>query len=80
MDGLQLHHVFGGNANRSMSDKYGLTAYLCLEHHTGSQGVHFNLELREQLQEVAKEIFIERYGEDLFHQEFRGIFICRTYK
>ena len=41
----QEHHVFYGTANRKISEKYGLKAYLCLEHHTydgGSEAVHRN--------------------------------------
>lgn len=37
--GLHLHHCFYGK-NRKTADKYGLTVYLCQEHHEGANGVH----------------------------------------
>lgn len=30
---LQLHHCIHGTANRKHADYYGLTVYLCYEHH-----------------------------------------------
>lgn len=69
---IHRHHIFFGNANRAMSEKYGLTVYLCLEHHEGNTGVHYNIELDEQLREFAKSEFIKIYSEDLFFKDFKG--------
>lgn len=38
-DGLHLHHCLTGK-NRKTSDKHGFTVYLCVNHHTGDEGVH----------------------------------------
>ena len=49
--GIELHHVYGGTGRRKISDKYGLTVYLCHNHHNEPPyGVHFNREAREALQ------------------------------
>lgn len=38
---LEEHHIFGGNPNRRLSEKYGLKVYLCPEHHrTSKEAVH----------------------------------------
>lgn len=39
---IQKHHIFFGNANRKISDKYGYIMPLCAEHHTGGNGIHRN--------------------------------------
>ena len=36
--GLERHHVFGGVANRKLSETYGLWVWLCHEDHTGVDG------------------------------------------
>ena len=40
LNNVEEHHIFYGNANRKISDKYGFTCYLCIEHHRGTFGVH----------------------------------------
>ena len=71
---LQNHHCYGGTGNRPISDKYGLTVYLCIEHHLGDTGVEHNKELRDRLQEYAMQEFIKVYSTKLFYQKFRGRF------
>ena len=39
---IQRHHIIGGTANRKISDKYKYIIPLCMEHHTGSTGIHRN--------------------------------------
>jgi hypothetical protein len=39
--GIHKHHVFCAS-NRNISERFGFTEYLCYEHHTGNEGVHFN--------------------------------------
>lgn len=39
---------------------------LCMEHHTGNSGVHKNIELDQQLQEMAEELFSEHYYKDAY--------------
>lgn len=73
---LQNHHVFGGTGNRPVSEKYGLTVYLCIEHHLGDTGVEHNKELRYRLQEYAMQEFIKVYSKELFYKKFRGRYEC----
>jgi len=73
---LSPHHVFGNTGNRPMSEKYGLVVLMCINHHTGDSGVHFNKELRDRLQAFAKQEFIKIYSEELFYKEFRGRYEC----
>lgn len=35
----QIHHIFNGAMKRK-SEKYGLIMPLCMNHHTGPEGVH----------------------------------------
>jgi Zn-finger protein len=54
MTGLETHHVFGGVANRPISEKYGLKVWLCHECHTGNEGAQYdkmkNLQLKQDAQ------------------------------
>lgn len=68
---LELHHIFYGTANRKLSDKYGLTCYLCKYHHTGRAGIHFNKEMDDKIKRFAQQKFEEVYGES---KNFREIF------
>lgn len=54
--GLEKHHVMGG-PNRRWSEKYGLTVWLCREHHTGTTGVHNDRDLSLQLRQAAQVAF-----------------------
>lgn len=67
---LEKHHVIFGNANRKLSEEYGLTVWLCHEHHTGNTGVHFNKELDNMLKQYAQRVFQTTYPE----KSFRNIF------
>ena len=67
---VEEHHVFGG-ANRKNSTKYGLTVYLCHEHHNEPpEGVHFNKENRKRLQGWAEAIFKKTYKDVKFEDIF----------
>lgn len=67
----ECHHIYGGVANRPLSDKYGLTVDLCAYHHRDSKGgVHFNPILDSQLKARAREKFVEFYNLD-FEEIFR---------
>lgn len=54
-DMLELHHIFGG-ANRQLSDKYGLTVYLCGErcHRNGEYSAHKNPQIAEYLHKYGQ--------------------------
>lgn len=57
-DTTQLHHIFEG-ANRKQSDRDGLTCYLCVDHHTGYNGVHTarGKGFRDYLHQIAQEYY-----------------------
>lgn len=58
---LDKHHVFGGLANRKLSEKYGLFVYI---HHWKCHlhGVHKNGELAELLKAEAQRKAMNHYG------------------
>ena len=57
-----IHHIFGGVANRKISDKYGYVVPLCQEHHTGNKGVHFDKDFDLFLKRMAQEHFERNHG------------------
>jgi hypothetical protein len=59
---LESHHIFGGTANRKVSERYGLKVWLCHEHHTGNSGVHFNPDLAQELHEAGQRFYEAHYG------------------
>ena len=67
----QTHHVFG-KSERDKSTKYGLVVPLCVNCHTGSKGVHGKdgQSLNLALKRIGQAKFEERYGHELFMQEF----------
>ena len=58
----EVHHCIYGNANRKLSDKYGLIVPLCHEHHRGQTGVHFNRDFDISLKKLAQEKFEAKFG------------------
>lgn len=64
--GTERHHIFFGNPNRSLSEKYGLVIGLCPEHHRGKTGVHQNRELDLTMKRVGQRMFNRTYPEDDF--------------
>ena len=68
---LERHHVLGGTANRKLSEKYGLTVYLCHEHHTGKDGVQYDRKKGDALKRLAQIAFEARYSHDEWMQVFR---------
>lgn len=62
----ELHHVVFGSGMRAVSDKLGLTVYLCYEHHRGNRGVHGKdgNTLNRRLKLEAQERFEELYSHD----------------
>lgn len=54
VNGLERHHIFGGVANRPISERLGLWVYLCHECHTGQNGAQYdkakNLKLKQDAQ------------------------------
>ena len=72
---IEFHHIFGG-ANRKKSTQYGLIVPLChFCHNEPPNGVHFNKERRETLQDIAQREFEKKYP----NLDFMKIF-NRNYK
>lgn len=69
---LHEHHCIYGSANRKQSERFGLKIWLCREHHTGSDGVHFNKALDNQVKKLAQERFEEVYGANTSFIEIFG--------
>lgn len=71
-DNLQEHHCVGGNANRKIADKYGLTIWLCVYHHTGGKkSVHQDYSMNLQVKQYAQKYFEENIGDrGLWMREF----------
>lgn len=68
---LERHHVMSGTANRSLSEKYGLTVMLCDQHHQhGPEAVHINRITRAYL-ETQAQIAFEHFNPE---KSFREIF------
>lgn len=72
---VEEHHVFGGSANRALSEAYGLKVYLCPEHHrTGEWAAHdgkHSGEVKEILHRAGQEAFECVYGS---REEFVKVF------
>ena len=68
--GLDEHHVFG-QANRKLSEKYGLKVYLChIECHL--EGVHNNSELDHKLKAHVQKKAMKHYNWSV--EDFISIF------
>ena len=69
---LEEHHVFGGTANRPISEKHGLKVYLhafkC--HREGPEAVHKNKQVRLALQAAGQKKFEETHTREEFRKEF----------
>lgn len=71
-DNLQEHHCIGGTSNRKISDKYGLTIWLCVHHHTGAKrSVHQDYAMNLEVKRYAQKYFEENIGT---REEFTRIF------
>ena len=70
--GLEEHHVFGGTANRRLSERYGLKVWLCHAHHNEPpEGVHHNKAVMQILHEEGQLAF-ERSHPNLNFREIFG--------
>lgn len=59
----EQHHIFFGSGRRAISDKEGLTVYLCSDCHRGDDGVHgkFGEPLNTELKVLAQRTWEARY-------------------
>lgn len=70
---LESHHIYNGNPNRKLSEKYGLKVYLCHYcHNEPPNGVHFNSMINLCLKANTQKKAMEYYGWDI--DTFRSIF------
>lgn len=69
---LCRHHVYGGHANRKISEREGCWVYLCAWHHTlSNNSVHQNRQLDLKLKRQCEERWIEENGTE---EDFRKLF------
>lgn len=69
---LHRHHIFFGTGNRKLSEKYGMTVWLCARHHNMSNaGIHFNKDLDLKVKQHAQGVFEANLGT---RDDFRRIF------
>lgn len=66
---VQIHHVFRGK-NRKNADEDGYVVPLCMDHHTGQNGVHRNLEFDQILKEHAQRHFEETHDRQAFIRRY----------
>ena len=69
--GLECHHIFGGVANRPISEKYGLTVWLCHKHHVGTNGAQYNKALNLELKQKAQQAFEKLHSHEMWMQLIR---------
>lgn len=70
---LEEHHVFNGNPNRALSEKYGLKVWLCHAHHNEPpNGVHHNASTNNWLKATVQRKAMDYYKWDV--DTFRNIF------
>ena len=68
----QEHHVMFGSGQRELSEEYGLTVQLCMEHHKeGPEAAHNNQAIRELLCRDAQAAFVMEYPELEWMQIFK---------
>ena len=75
----ERHHIFGGVANRRLSEEDGLWVHLCLSHHnTPPNGVHFNPQLALYLHREGQEAYEQKMAQNgLNKAEARKAFMER---
>lgn len=59
---VQSHHIYGGTANRKISDKHKYIIPLCAEHHTGGNGIHRNRGMDLRWKELAQQHYEKHVG------------------
>ena len=68
----EVHHIFEGTANRTLSEDNGLKVDLCLEcHRFGKHAVHKDPAVMEALHRQGQEAFEEKIGS---REKFMEIF------
>jgi len=73
---LERHHVVFGTSGRKKSEQYGLTVWLCQEHHRGTSGVHgkngvdLNQKLKREAQRAFEDVYSHQKWMDVFHKNY----------
>lgn len=75
----ERHHIFGGVANRRLSEQDGLWVYLCTGcHNIPPNGVHFNPQTALWLHRIGQEAYEKKMAENgLNAEEARRAFMQR---
>ena len=66
---LDEHHIFNGNPQRKLSEKYGAKIYLCRSCH---EQVHASADARLYLKQEAQRELMRIYGWNI--EDFREVF------
>lgn len=76
VSGLERHHVFGGVANRPISERFGLWVYLCHDCHTGNSGAQYekqkNLHLKQEAQKAFEKAHSRTEWMNLIRKNYVG--------
>ena len=73
-----LHHIFGGTANRRLSDEDGLLVYLCHRcHNQPPCGVHFNKDTMLWMRRVGQRAYEAELMKTMSPEEAREEFMRR---
>lgn len=74
-NGLELHHIFAGVANRRISQANGLVCYLCHECHTGTEGAQYDKEKNLYLKQMAQMAFEQTHTHEAWMRLIRKNYI-----
>ena len=66
----QIHHMMN-KSHKAKAEKYGLILPLCMNHHTGAEGVHTKPERMLACRQMAQKKFEEEHTRDEWIKEFR---------
>lgn len=70
---VHMHHIYGGNGRRQVSDQEGCWVYLCPNHHNMSRfGIHFDKELDKAFKEDCERRWCA--ANDKTPEDFREVF------
>lgn len=62
---LQIHHIFFGK-NRHVSEQPGFKVWLCLNHHTGDEGIHFDKDVDLTLKRLCQKEYEKTHTREDF--------------
>lgn len=67
---VHIHEIYYGSYKRKHSIRLGCCVPLCLDHHVGKHGVHYDHELDWRLKQECQREFEKRYGFIKFMETF----------